>query len=165
MQRVAHGLSRFSGFLSLFCAVAYLLTYFGQNLPAALTGLSFCLLFPLLGFLILYGNRHGVKQIYNYVATRHHWILTAIFLLVGLNFLWNFQQLEGGSPDREDGRYILSNHGTFVRELTESEYREMRVAELRLMSGHPIFFFTLAAFGWKGVAQTLESKVSDSKIA
>jgi hypothetical protein len=158
MKRIAYVLSWVSGALAVFCAIAYILTFFGQNLLAALAGFSPCLLFFIFGLLVFYGIRHGENNVTNYVAKHHQWILTALTLLVFLNFFWNFQQMNGGSPERQDGRYILSNHGTFVRELSESEYLAMRVAELRLMSGHPILFFALAAFGWQGVLRTLETK-------
>jgi amino acid transporter len=46
-----------------------------------------------------------------------------------------------GSPMVQDGKYVISNHGTVVKELTKSEYDEARSRLLRGSSGHWLLFY------------------------
>lgn len=158
MRRIATILSWISGAFALFCLIAYGLTFVGQNLLAGLAGLAPCILFFLLAPLVWYGIRLGENNVMNYIKGWQRRIIAGLFLFVMLNFAWHAQQSEGGTPQYENGAYILSNHGTFIRELTEAEYKAMQLASLRLSSASPILFFTLAAFGWHGVIQRLQAR-------
>jgi hypothetical protein len=49
-----------------------------------------------------------------------------------------------GSPDIIDGKYVLENHGTLIRELSEVEYFKLRANEIRGFSGHWMVFYSLS---------------------
>lgn len=50
-----------------------------------------------------------------------------------------------GTPDIQDGQYILHNHGQLLKTLTEQEYHHFKANEVRGFSGHWIAFYGLAA--------------------
>jgi hypothetical protein len=157
MQRIAYTLSRMSAALAIFCVVAYCLTFLGQNLMAGLAGLAPCVLFFLFAPWILYAVRHGKNNPMDYIKPQHQKIIGGMFLLIALISSLYFSQSLEGTPLRQDGRYIISNHGTFIRKITESEYHELRTNSLRTSSLFPVLFFVVASFGWHGVARTLET--------
>jgi len=67
-----------------------------------------------------------------------------LFIYTGFNFaLFIFSSLEG-SPDIIDGKYVLENHGTLIRELSEVEYFKLRANEIRGFSGHWMVFYSLS---------------------
>lgn len=58
-----------------------------------------------------------------------------------LNFALFMLATAGGSPSIQDGKYLLLNHGKFVRELTSGEYAAFRINEVRGFSGHWLVFY------------------------
>lgn len=67
----------------------------------------------------------------------------AMFVYAALNFLLAFRALDGGSPAVRDGAYVLLNHGTLIRELTQAEYSLFKANEIRAFSGHWLVFYFL----------------------
>jgi hypothetical protein len=54
-----------------------------------------------------------------------------------------------GSPEIKNDKYVLSNHGQIVKELSKDEYDVASAQSLRGFSGHWIifyFYFTAVAF-------------------
>jgi hypothetical protein len=50
----------------------------------------------------------------------------------------------GGTPEKEPGGYVLRNHGTLVRKISEQEYHRYRAYIMRGFSGHWVLFYALA---------------------
>jgi hypothetical protein len=96
------------------------------------------------------GLSKELKKIYKkeYVSA---WLgiirLLLIFIYIPANFFICLELLEGGSPSIENGVFILKNHGTIIRVLTEAEYLRMLSYISRLFTGHWIaFFFTYTVY-------------------
>lgn len=55
---------------------------------------------------------------------------------------------EGGTPSIVDGKFLLTNDGAVMRELTAAEYASFESNEVRGFSGHWLVFYfvTLAYF-------------------
>lgn len=67
------------------------------------------------------------------------------FIYTIINFYLFMMASGGGGPHFEDGKYILQNHGNFIRELTKAEYIKLKANELRGFSGHWLLFYSFAA--------------------
>lgn len=68
-----------------------------------------------------------------------------VFINGGLAFIHAL----GGTPDIWDGRFVLHQHGTFVRELSDAEYHVEQAYVLRGFSGHWMIFYLLPAlYSW-----------------
>lgn len=66
------------------------------------------------------------------------------FFYASINF-WLFTQASsGGVPEVIDGKYVINNHGSIIKELTESEYFKMKANDIRGFSGHWMAFYGLA---------------------
>lgn len=65
----------------------------------------------------------------------------AICAYAAVNFaLFIVATADGGASVR-DGRFVLENHGRFVRELTKGEYAALKAHEIRGFSGHWMVFY------------------------
>ena len=53
--------------------------------------------------------------------------------------------LNGGSPEIRDGHYVLMSHGNLIGNLTLDDYLAMKRYQMRLFSGHWMFFYLLPA--------------------
>ncbi len=72
------------------------------------------------------------------------YISIGFFIYATINFILFIQASGGGVPDFLDGKYVLNNRGSIIRELTESEYYRMKANELRGLSGHWMSFYGFA---------------------
>jgi hypothetical protein len=79
------------------------------------------------------------------------WVQVGLALLMAYS-LFNFITSMGGAGGTQlaDGRYVISNHGKVVRELTREEYLTSLTLTLRGFSGHWLWFSaaSLAGFLW-----------------
>jgi hypothetical protein len=66
------------------------------------------------------------------------------FIYAIANFIM-FMSPHEGSAVMEEGNYMLKNHGQLIRALTEDEYHQFQIREVRLFSGHWIAFYGIAA--------------------
>jgi len=66
------------------------------------------------------------------------------FIYAAINFILFMQASGGGVPDIMDGKYVINNHGSIIRELTEIEYFKLKANELRGFSGHWMAFYGFA---------------------
>ncbi|HEY9102828.1 hypothetical protein [Chitinimonas sp.] len=69
--------------------------------------------------------------------------IAAIVAYAFINFLVCEAQAPDGTLVQSDGRYTLQEPGKAVHELSSSEYRHLRVNELRSASGHWLVFYFL----------------------
>lgn len=79
------------------------------------------------------------------------WVVPAIKLL-GLFFIIHFLlfliESHAASPEIKGGQYVLDNHGQILKLLTQSEYRHLKSAELRLFATGWIFFYFVPLMFW-----------------
>ena len=71
-------------------------------------------------------------------------ITIACFVYATLNFILFMAASEGGVSSIMDGKFVLHNHGSIIRELTEVEYHKMKANEVRGFSGHWMAFYSVA---------------------
>lgn len=90
-------------------------------------------------------QRHALKIILQAVPLWAKLVLGFVFAYAMINFMLFIGLSEGGSPAIENGRYILQSHGTFIRELTESEYNWQQAYITRGFSGHWLLFYLAPA--------------------
>lgn len=64
----------------------------------------------------------------------------ALVIYAVVNFVVAMGLNSGGQPVEDNGQYYLSEHGHYVRELTEDEYHQRQAYELRGVSGHMMLF-------------------------
>lgn len=64
-----------------------------------------------------------------------------IFAYALVNFALFMLKTEGGNPSIEDGKFVLMNHGTLVRELSAAEYSSFKANVVRGFSGHWLVFY------------------------
>lgn len=69
-------------------------------------------------------------------------IVAFIYMIV--NFVVFIILTHAGSPYKENGRYVLRDHGKFVRSITQAQYHRYRAYEVRGFSGHWVFFYLAA---------------------
>jgi hypothetical protein len=75
------------------------------------------------------------------------WLVVLVlvsFVYAFVNFMLSIGSV-GGTVSVEDGQYVLGNHGTFIKTLTEQEYQWYRANELRGFSGHWMAFYGMGA--------------------
>jgi len=65
----------------------------------------------------------------------------AVFVYAIVNFAVFLVSTQGGSPSIEAGRYVVQNHGHFIREISRAEYAALRTNEIRGFSGHWLVFY------------------------
>jgi hypothetical protein len=107
-----------------------------------------------------YGGSLTYQEIPKAALPAWAWRMTyAAGIYTVVNFALFLYNVEGGSPDIRDGRYVLANHGKIIRELTEDEYHIQRVYVARGFSGHWILFYLLPAlyFGCSSNARPEQS--------
>lgn len=83
------------------------------------------------------------KIMFKKVPTWFSFLILGISLYTILNFIL-FAISQPGSTDIKNGEYILHNHGTLIKTLTEKEYHEFKANEVRGFSGHWILFYGIA---------------------
>lgn len=68
----------------------------------------------------------------------------ALFAYTFFNFFFTvFVLNQGGGPSEIDGKKVLHNHGTIIRELTDEEYEAHQAYSVRTFSGHWMIFYAL----------------------
>jgi hypothetical protein len=90
-------------------------------------------------------SRNPIRAVFANVPLWAKVILGMIFVYAIINFMLFMGLSEGGSPSIENGRFILQSHGTFIRELTESEYNWQLAYITRGFSGHWLLFYAVPA--------------------
>ena len=96
--------------------------------------------------------------------------LPFIILLLGLYAFLNFFRsflTETGTPDFENGQYVLKNHGQLIKVLTAQEYHYHKANLLRGFSGHWILFYSVATgvlYKYSGFAKPANSEPNTNQI-
>ena len=89
------------------------------------------------------------KLLFSNLPLYLNWFTKLVFVYAVLNFIFSISLLEEGSPTIKDGIYILENKGSYVRDISLSEYYSLKRMELRAFSGHWLVFFLLPALYFK----------------
>lgn len=72
----------------------------------------------------------------------------ALFLYAIVNFVIFGFLSSGGVPDVCEGKYVLENHGTVIREISKEEYERQKAYVLRLFSGGWMVFYLFFALSF-----------------
>ncbi len=133
----------------------HLLTVLGVNYFAehnATFVLHFLIFIPFIGMII--HSREGTstagktayfKDLLKGIPKPMKALAIGVFIYAGINFMYSVTLLSEGSPVIQDGNLVLLDHGRYVRELSESEFFELKRAGLRAFSGHWLVFFLVPA--------------------
>jgi hypothetical protein len=103
-----------------------------------------------------------IKRIFRTVPRPALIIGIILAIYIPINFILFIGRSLEGSPHEDDGRYYLSDHGTYVRELTEEEYIQYQAYEVRGFSGHWMIFsyIPLVYFGF--IHDKMKERPSDT---
>lgn len=142
-----------SGFVA--ALFVHLLTVLGVNYFAehnATFVLHFLIFIPFIGMIIhsregssTAGKTAYFKGLLNGIPKPMKALAISVFIYAGINFMYSVTLLSEGSPVIQDGNLVLLDHGRYVRELSESEFFELKRAGLRAFSGHWLVFFLVPA--------------------
>jgi hypothetical protein len=101
------------------------------------------------------GSRPSWAQYRDLVPGSILWTGVGIFAYVFLNFALFMNATEGGNAALREGKYLLLQHGTLIRELTQAEYAAFKANEVRGFSGHWMLFYFMpfAYFGFSKAAR------------
>lgn len=89
------------------------------------------------------GRVNPLKTLYKESPKYLIGIVSILYIYAILNFILFMGTMEGG-PSIRDGKYILSNHGNIIRELSFEEYQLYRRREVKGFSGHWMLFYSAA---------------------
>ena len=132
--------------------VVHVSTFLGVDPMAKWPGvmLIHLAIFPPFIAALCYASRAGAKapggqdRVFD-GAPRWLRILTGVcFAYAFVNFAAFMVLNEGGGPHERDGKYLLTAHGTVIRELTEAEYHQQQAYVVRGFSGHWMLFSSAA---------------------
>ena len=137
------------------CALAvHLLAVFGYTpFGGVPLPVLFLVAFPAWLALILHANARSARaggtraNPFNWFAVIPPWgrvLFGIVFIYAGANFAGFFVATGGGTPEQQaDGRYILTDHGRFIRTLDARGVHDFEAWEVRLFSGHILPFLVL----------------------
>ena len=115
-------------------------------------------IFPPFIAAIFYGSRVtkkaglSQKQLFEHAPRWMRRSLTVFGFYALINFALFMVLMREGSPSRRDGKYVLRNRGTVVREISQAEYHRRQGYVVRGFSGHWMLFSTAAMTLLSGVA-------------
>jgi hypothetical protein len=153
--------------------VVHALTFLGIDLLETWPGLMLIhiAIFPPFFAAIIYANRTAGTQQGNIdpVVNSAPWwlrVLSVVFFVYGIaNFAIFIVLTEGGGPSEREGKYVVMNHGTVIRELSEAEYHQHRAYVLRCASGHWMLFSCAALMLFVGVANLRRRTAREPPLA
>lgn len=132
-------------------AIAHFATFFGIDPQAkfpAVWLLHLGIFIVILPLLIVYGKEPGGRfgtidhtLVMKYVPSWMKSLLMILSIYTAVNFGLFFVLSEAGAPDVWEGKYVLQNKGTFIRELSKAEYEKHLMYEVRGFSGHWLIFY------------------------
>ena len=119
------------------------------------------LAFFLLAYFILNFNRYNLK-FDNFIKEIPLWIklcCAIVFAYSIINVVFSSAATEFGSPDIWNGRYVLQNKGTFIRDITETEYLSLVNYEFKIFTSVWIATFCSLAVGYWQLDQPKDLRV------
>lgn len=153
----------FAGFsLSMFFHMAtFFCAQFVQS--TLLNGLLHFGILPIFFYYVIrsqkYDRRRAMKLLLQPLPPLGRIMIYILFAYIIVNFVLFIYLSEGGSPEVQDGTYILRSHGTLIRELTEKEYKWQLMYRLRGFSGHWMLFYLIPAlYFWRPNDMTTQTE-------
>ena len=138
-------------------AVVYFATFAGLTL----NGANFLFAFALhVGVFALFApmcwvEREAIKDheffMKGFAAGKPTWAVPTVQFLGAFavaNFVLFLILSRASSPEILHGQFVLNNHGTITKVLTESEYSRLKADELRLFASGWVFFYSAGAIYW-----------------
>lgn len=140
-----------------------------QSIPGIM--LIHVAIFPPFIAAILYGNK--VKRVQGrnqqqLLKLAPKWMRTLFYVSFAyafVNFALFFILSGGNTPIKQDGKFVLKQHGRLVREISEEEYHRQRAYIVRGFSGHWMMFSAAAMTMLTGVAQCRKKTMTPDCIA
>jgi hypothetical protein len=96
-------------------------------------------------------NPWSLEPLRDLFAFVPRWMLVAAVITVAyafVNFARCIELNQGGSPDVQNGRFVLTVHGSVIRTITENAYEKAMAVEARAFSGLWLLFSWLAALAF-----------------
>ncbi|NWK46471.1 hypothetical protein [Ralstonia pickettii] len=132
--------------------LAHVMALAGMNLATSVSAvwdLHFGIFVVFIPFILLSKNDlQGRRSLWVLAERVPPWVAiigAALFIYAMVNFLLFALHSAGGNPVERHGKYLVMNHGKLIREITASEYAELRTNELRGFSGHWLLFYFVPA--------------------
>jgi hypothetical protein len=155
------GWCSFAATVLIVSLVVHVSTFLGIDPMAKWPGVMFIHLaiFPPFIAALYYSSRTGGKEPGNQdrvFQSAPLWlqILTGVFFAYAfVNFAAFMILTEGGGPHERDGKYVLTSHGTVLRELSKAEYHQHQAYVVRGFSGHWMLFSCAALTMLVGTAK------------
>jgi hypothetical protein len=152
----------FAGAVLIGSVVAHVSTFLGVDLMAVLPGLvtfQFLWSAPVVaaGW---YSNKAAggatgrMVWLRRSVAPWMYRFMQLLIVYVIINIVMLVGQTWHGRPEEQNGKYVLSSHGSIVREITEEEYHQHRVFIARGASGAWMCLFGMALIFLVGVVRS-----------
>jgi hypothetical protein len=95
----------------------------------------------------LHGNKNPIeflKIIFKNTPKPVVILIIIFFIYMGINFFLFLNTNGGGVPEIMNGKYVIQNHGSIIKELSDIEYLKMQANEIRGFSGHWMAFNAIA---------------------
>jgi hypothetical protein len=89
-------------------------------------------------------NSSGKLQPFAFAPKWMQVLTIGAFIYMFVNFITFAIMMPSGSPYKENGQYVLREHGKLLRPITEQEYHRYRAYEVRGFSGHWMGFYAMA---------------------
>jgi len=135
---------------------AYLASYAGttmedvSSLVIVLSVGAFAILVPIY-VLEFHSVRRGEFFWRDFSIGRPKWAVPAIKLIGSffcLHFIWFLIESHLGSPEYQNGKYLLDANGNTIRELTKQAYLALKGWELRVFATGWLFFYFVPLMYW-----------------
>jgi hypothetical protein len=151
----------FAATLLIVSLVVHVSTFLGIDPMAKWPGVMFIHLaiFPPFIAAIYYAERtsrkgrEGQDKVFKSAPLWLRTLAGVFFAYALVNFAVFLILNEGGGPHERDGKYVLTSHGTVLRELSKAEYHRQQAYVVRGFSGHWMMFSCAALTMLVGTAK------------
>jgi len=110
-------------------------------------------------------RRNLVSEIFGSISRMTKLVVIVLIVYAFTNFFVCRMLNEWGEPAKlPDGRLVLQTKTRIVRDLSPSEYQTAQARQARMLSGHLLVFFWLAAITLRGVWIKTGPAMADTRI-
>lgn len=86
------------------------------------------------------------KKLMSNLPRWQRYMVKGLFAYAAINFvLFLYLSQGGGVAEEKEGKYVLRNHGTVIRELSADEFEQQNAYIVRGFSGHWMVFYIVPA--------------------
>lgn len=150
------------------CGAAHLATFFGY---AIYQMVYFVILLFVLWPLVVWQwrripRRNLALEIYGAIPAWMKWLTIVLIVYVFANYFVCNALNDGGQPVKlEDGRLVLLNGKQVVRVLSPSEFATAQAIQVRVLTGHLVVFYGLAAIALRAFWIKSGPAMADAKVS